>query len=375
VSSLAFEDAWTPLERRGTPLTSPVAPQGVARELVSRFDYDPDKGANFDPWILPELPEGWNVGVVVGGSGTGKSTLLNAYFPSKRVEWSSDKTIADHFATADEAAEKFYAVGLSSVPTWLKPYGVLSVGEKFRADLARQLENGAAIDEFTSVVDRTVAMATSRSISGFIRENGITGVVFATCHRDVLPWLQPDWVVDTDSGMYAIRPRECLQQPNLVADVYEVSRGLWSHFLEHHYLTGDISIASKCFVAVIDGRPAAFASAITLPSGTLKNAWRGHRVVTLPDFQGLGLGVRLSDWLGEYFTASGYRYFAKTTHPRMGAYRDASPLWRATSKNHVKRTDTISGENRVAKFSGWQPSQRLSYSHEYKGKIEIVSVE
>jgi ABC-type ATPase with predicted acetyltransferase domain len=53
---------------------------------------------------------------------------------------------------------------LNSVPSWYKPYQVLSNGEKFRADLARKLKSNTVIDEFTSVVDRTVAKAASVSL-------------------------------------------------------------------------------------------------------------------------------------------------------------------------------------------------------------------
>ena len=48
-------------------------------------------------------------------------------------------------------------VGLGDVPTWLRPYRVLSTGQQFRANLARVLCEAPArvvIDEFTSVVDR-----------------------------------------------------------------------------------------------------------------------------------------------------------------------------------------------------------------------------
>jgi ABC-type ATPase with predicted acetyltransferase domain len=93
-------------------------------------------------------------------------------------------------------------VGLNSIPSWYKPYAVLSNGERFRADLARKIEDGAVIDEFTSVVDRNVAKAASVALSKYIRKNNIKNVVLSTCHRDILEWLEPDWVIDTDLGEY-----------------------------------------------------------------------------------------------------------------------------------------------------------------------------
>jgi len=99
-----------------------------------------------------------------------------------------------------------------------------------------------------------------------------------------------------------------------------------------------------------------------MPSGTLKNAYRGHRTVVLPDYQGLGIGVRLSDAIGQIHIEEGKRYFSKTTHPRMGEYRNKSAKWRSTSKNMKVRS--LTGENR--NFN-WVPRNVFSYSHEYTG--------
>jgi hypothetical protein len=45
-----------------------------------------------------------------------------------------------------------------------------------------------------------VAKAASVSLSRYIKNNNIQNVVLSTCHRDILDWLEPDWVIDTDSG-------------------------------------------------------------------------------------------------------------------------------------------------------------------------------
>ena len=361
MQTFQITDTWLPLERASEPLVSPAKPQALARELVKRFDFDADRPSEFFPFVLPDLPE-FGIGLIVGGSGTGKSTLLNTFFNPQAPDWNGKETIADHFESADEASAKFYAVGLSSVPTWLRPYHLLSNGEKFRADLARQLHSNVAIDEFTSVVDRTVAKSASKSVSKFIKTNNLKGMVFATVHKDVMPWLEPDWIIDTDAGSYCISPKECLRRPELVANIYEVRKAMWDYFAGHHYLDGSIVSSARCFIAVVEDQPAVFASAIPLPSGTVKNAWREHRTVTLPDYQGLGLGVRVSDWVGEWFIQQGKRYYSKTTHPRLGGYRDASKRWRATSTNHSNRSRPHGGL-----MAGATISNRYSFSHEYIG--------
>lgn len=151
-----------------------------------------------------DMPVEWNVGLIVGSSGTGKTTIARELFGSDLVsgfDWDDGPVIdcmpAD--ATVDDITRAFYQVGFASVPTWLKPYGVLSNGERMRCDLARAIleREFVAFDEFTSVVDRNVAKTISTAVSRGVRERG-SKFVAVSCHRDIIEWLQPDWVFDTD---------------------------------------------------------------------------------------------------------------------------------------------------------------------------------
>lgn len=354
-----------PLSRTEKPLVSDVEIGSVAAAAAEQFDYQTDQHPAFTPWELPDLPETWGVGAIVGASGTGKSTLLRELGEVSKPTWDADRTIADHFG--DDVKERFYAVGLSSVPTWLKPYRVLSNGEAFRADLARSIGDGVLIDEFTSVVDRNVAMAASRSLGKWVKETGTERMVVATVHRDILPWLEPDWIIDTETGMWSTHPRECLQRGSMVVDVYEVDRTMWTHFMGHHYLTPGLHPFARCYVATVSGAAVAFCAAIPFPHGRISNGWRETRLVTLPDFQGLGVGPRLSDWVAEAHVRAGYAYYGKTTHPRLGEYRDRHPNWVSTSHNKRKKPTERNAPRSFStrKVNPWVGSLRPSYSHRY----------
>ena len=89
----------------------------------------------------------------------------------------------------------------------------------------------------------------------------------------------------------------------------------------------------------------------------------------LPDYQGLGLGVRISDATAEMFLMQGCRYFSKTAHPRMGEYRNRSPLWKPTSKNGRTREDYGTGKDTYEQRYKMKHAHRLCYSHEYIGGI------
>lgn len=191
------------LERNETPLTSKVISDKFIKASEKAFDCAFDGTCSFHPWKKPNVPKKFGIGVIVGSSGSGKSTLLKEFGTERIPAWDGPKAIVSHFETPDKAINKLSAVGLNSIPSWYKPYKVLSNGERFRADLARKIEDYAVIDEFTSVVDRNVAKAASVALSKYIKKNNITNVVLSTCHRDILEWLEPDWVIDTDLGEYS----------------------------------------------------------------------------------------------------------------------------------------------------------------------------
>lgn len=189
------------LVKQEIPLTSEVQKDEFISASEKAFDCTFDGTSTFYPWALPkQIPSTFKLGVIVGSSGSGKSTLLKSFGKEESPVWDTSKPIISHFESPDDAINKLGAVGLNSIPSWYKPYDILSNGEKFRADLARKLKSNAIIDEFTSVVDRNVAKAASVSLSRYLKNNEVNNIVLSTCHRDIVDWLEPDWVIDTDAG-------------------------------------------------------------------------------------------------------------------------------------------------------------------------------
>lgn len=153
-----------------------------------------------------DFPKDWNIGLILGASGTGKTTIAKQLFEQdlfiqSESQYTHNSVIDDMplKCSVEEIERMFYNVGFGSVPSWLKPYSVLSNGEKMRVDLAKALlENDFVVfDEFTSVVDRNVAKVTSMAISKAIKKTN-KKFIAVTCHRDIIEWLQPDWILDTD---------------------------------------------------------------------------------------------------------------------------------------------------------------------------------
>jgi len=360
---LGFMTNWTPLERSDSPLMSIVDIDELLEEVVRPFDYQTEGVSKFYPFKVPaDIPKNYNIGVIVGASGTGKSTLLKEFGSLKPIIWDTKKAIVSHFDSPVDAVERLCASGLMSIPDWVKPFHVLSNGQQFRAGLARSIQEGAVLDEFTSVVDRNVAKASSNAMARYIRKNDIKNVTIATCHRDVLEFLEPDWVIDTDRGEWT--SGRYLQRPELSLSIYPAKSSLWRFFAKHHYLSESLNKASHNYMVIWEGQLVGYESIMAYPSGTVKNAFREHRLVVHPDYQGLGFGPKISEAVAQHYIDNGKRFFSKTSHPRLGEYRDNSPLWKPTSKNHMRRTDGKATKSR------WElNNERWSYSHEFIGHV------
>ena len=167
-------------------LSHPVTRTGRVMQVEGMFDvpqaerqaYSIDVPAEFEN--VAAMSGGWDIGLIVGPSGAGKTTVLQRFFGEWMSHpydmWPEDKAIIDVIGSdVRSAAGLLTAVGLGSPPAWLRPFQTLSNGEQFRAGIARELARGEpiALDEFTSVVDRTVAQVASHATQKAVRRQGL----------------------------------------------------------------------------------------------------------------------------------------------------------------------------------------------------------
>jgi len=166
-----------------------------------------------------KLPEKWNIGLIVGNSGSGKTSIAKHCFGEfSKLDWTLDPIIEnfDESLNMEQITSTLGSVGFNSVPYWLKPFSVLSNGEKSRVELARMsLEKDLVVyDEFTSLVDRDVAKSMSNSVQKLFRKRN-KKLVAVTCHHDVLEWLKPNWVYDTDKKEFSSGKLQGAKSSNL----------------------------------------------------------------------------------------------------------------------------------------------------------------
>lgn len=124
--------------------------------------------------------------------------------------------------------------------------------------------------------------------------------------------------------------------------------------------------ASVCYSIYWDNVLIGFRTYLYLPSGTIKYAWRGSRLVILPDYQNLGFGTAILEFLGEHYLSKGYKYFDRSSHLRLGKHWTDSPLWRANSSNQKVANQT--GKTNRVNFGADRELGRIAYSFEYMGQ-------
>jgi ABC-type lipoprotein export system ATPase subunit/GNAT superfamily N-acetyltransferase len=344
-------------------------------EIKKKYDITDYKEARVE---IPELPTDGIV-LIVGTSGSGKSTILKSLPDYKTAKIYPGTDVITNFSKPERGEELLLACGLRSIPTWFRPACTLSNGEFHRFEMAMALDQGiSTIDEFTSVVDRDTAKSLALSIRKFYDRRGATDPLYiASCHRDIVEWLDPDYVYDTDLCVLENRrsPFRLGTRPELVLTIKSASVLSWKYFSKYHYLDTAISKSAHYYVLLLGNKPIGFHAAIHSTNRDIHSYWRGHRTVILPEFQGMGIGTAFSDAIAKIYVDRGLRYFSKTAHPSFGEHREKSPLWRPTSMNRKSRVGSYLNKDGTAReMKGYggtttvRDAYRVCYSHEYIGK-------
>ena len=327
------------------------------------------------PVVIPDLPREGIV-LIVGTSGSGKSTILRSLGEHTQPKIEFYNTVIENFSSPERGEELLLASGLRSIPAWFRTPHTLSNGEHHRFEMAMALDQGiTTIDEFTSVVDRDTAKSLALSVRQWFNKN--PGVLYiASCHRDIIDWLDPDWVYDTD--LQVLDNRRALhrlgRRPPITLTIRGTGPEMWRSFSKYHYLDTRMSRSVHCYVGLIGDKPVAFHAAIHSTNRDIHSYWRGHRTVVLPEFQGMGIGTAFSDAIAQIYVDRGMRYFSKTAHPSFGEHRQKSPLWHATSTNLKSRLGSyLLKDGTARKMPGYggtttaRDAGRVCYSHEYIG--------
>lgn len=308
----------------------------------------------------------WEIGVIYGASGTGKTTIAREIFGEDYIidfDYKQSSVIDDfpEGASATDITKVLNSVGFSSPPSWLKPYAVLSTGEQMRVNLARAILSEKELivfDEFTSTVDRVVARIGSSAIQKAVRKSG-KKFIAVSCHSDILEWLEPDWIFCTDDMKFQYA-RGSLRRPDIEIKIYK-EKGKWNLFRKYHYLSHELNEAADQYVGYIDNNPVCFLAILHQPHRKTKMMKRISRIVVLPDYQGISLGIDLFNFVANLYKEKGYRVVTTFSHFVLTKALRKNKMWAVTSCGRKMPHTNL---NKGGKFSS---VRRITMSFEYIG--------
>lgn len=354
-------------------LESPVSKSFRCQMAANSLDIDVEKKAIHELSIQADLHSPWNVGLIVGASGSGKTTLAKNIFGEDCFDFNVDETkpVIEQFPenwSYEDCQNALNGIGLSQVTCWIRPVYTLSNGQKSRAVAALQLarQDDFVVDEWTSVVDRTVAKSMSHCLQKHARKND-KKIVAVSCHYDVIEWLNPDWVIDCNKQSYIDRRllwRSYQRKEKLQFDIRPIGRKSWKYFSKYHYLSdrlpggliklfglfhGNDQIGFQCFANY------------TPPKKGQKIKMHSNRTVIHPDYVGLGLGMRLIEKTSFIMKDEGYDVWAKFSSVPVAKAFEKSNNWKLCD---VKRFTPKAGGTMQRKTGFRQAIKTYSYHFE-----------
>ena len=318
-------------------LESPINNNFRCKMACDSLDIDIKKKSKHHLTIDAEIPKDFNIGLIYGASGSGKTTLAKHIFGQDIFKniLNDNEPIINQLPLNlkyEECASMLNGIGLNSVPCWVRPVYTLSNGQKARAEavlLMTQDVEIIVIDEWTSVVDRTVAKAMSYTLQKYARKNN-KKIILLSCHYDVIEWLIPDWVIDCNKQEFKLKQNADFffsKRERLEFTIKQIDKQSWKYFSKYHYLSENLPGGRIYCFGLFYGENQigfqCFANYTPIKKGTIP-IYHSNRTVIHPDYQGFGLGIKLINLTS--------KYMQETYHYRIMAKFSAIPVYKSMSK-------------------------------------------
>lgn len=177
--------------------------------------------------------------------------------------------------------------------------------------------------------------------------------------------MQPDWVFDTKTKKF---DRSLRQKPRIQLDIFQTDSSYWKYFKPHYYLDLPMPIAAQYFVGTVDGE---LACHIAVSPRFEIGGYRATRLVTMPEWQGAGVGFRFLNWVAQYHLdgngLKGHKYptYFHTSHPQLCAALRRDARWRQCSA-------VLYGGNKSASGRSIAKSRRTKTAPGYGGHFRAV---
>jgi ABC-type Mn2+/Zn2+ transport system ATPase subunit len=358
------------------------------QRAANSLDIDVEKKSIHELKITADLTSPFNIGLILGSSGSGKTTLAKKIFGDDIFKSYIDlsKPVIDQFPQEldyDTCSQLLAGVGLTAVPCWIRPAYTLSNGQRARAEAALamcQNQEIIVIDEWTSVVDRTVAKVMSHCIQKAARKLN-KKVILLSCHYDVTEWLNPDFIIDCNEEKFIdrrlLQPDQRKRTEQLTFTIREVPRSTWKNFSKYHYLSDQLPGGKTETYGIFHENNQigfqAFTNYVPRRKPWHKMQMHINRTVIHPDYAGLGLGIKLMNQTAQMMALKNYDVRIKFSSIPVLKAMQKDPKWKLialdTPIGLQKGTSSSLGRNKTKTTDGGFRKNCKTYSFKYIGNI------
>lgn len=135
-------------------------------------------------------------------------------------------------------------------------------------------------------------------------------------------------------------------------------------FSKYHYLSYTHNNAANVFVCMINDEIAGFISVLHFPHPKVKNMKKVHRLVVLPDYQGLGIGGKILNEIAKIYCNQKNRFTIVTSAPSLINSLKKSKQWicKSFGRNKPHNGDLKRNVGNISSGS----ENRVTVSFEYK---------
>lgn len=124
-------------------------------------------------------------------------------------------------------------------------------------------------------------------------------------------------------------------------------------------MSTELNKSAHCYIGYLENNPVCFFAVLHFPHDKVKNFKKGHRLVVLPDYQGLGIGHEFSTAIAEMYKKNGFRFIITSSTKSLFKQRSEDKRWAVTNKKRTKNSSGI--------LKGSTSHNKLTYSYEYIG--------
>lgn len=169
------------------------------------------------------------------------------------------------------------------------------------------------------------------------------------------------------------RTKGKFNRPKMELEIYRVDKSIkkrvWEIFGKYHYLNTELNSSAIQYVGVLNGEMVCHTGVLQFPMQRGKK--RIHRLVVLPDYQGVGIGTAFIRKVAEIVDRKGFEVNLTTTTPALVGALKRDPCWILGRYGRVKNNYTAFEKRYGLEYkhlANAVSSNRVTYSFWYRNR-------